>query len=111
MELHLKDPEMSRYWKAKLIWMMDNEPARTEQMFKTPKMLMTFLDEAAAQAEASEMRQRKAGTPEDAAREIVMSMVAPTPEAEPESPLPDAKRRMILTWADRLPDRTHVTTV
>lgn len=111
MEFHLKDPEMSRYWKAKLIWLMDNEPARAEQMFKTPKKLMTYLDEAAAQAEASEMRQVKAGTPRDAAREIVMSMVAPMPETWPDSPLPEAKRRMMLTWADRLPDRTHVTTV
>lgn len=111
MELHLKNPDALPYWKAKLVWMMDNEPERLQQMFRAPKELMAYLDEQTARAAAAEMRETKAGTPKDVAQEIAMSLVAPEPEEYPEIQMPEAQRRMMLAWADRIPERTHVTTV
>lgn len=111
MEFHLKNPDASRYWKARLIWLMDNEPELVGQMFQRPVELMTYLDEQATQAEAQESRLLKAGNPRDVAEEIVMSMVAPGESMNLNvEPMPEPMRRKIRQWASDLPDRTHVTT-
>ena len=113
---HLQNPNDFPQWDARLTWLMDNQPDRLRAMFKTPKDLMKHLDEQTAHAVWAEMREKKAGTPEDAAREISLSMVAPadgpelTSESPPE-PMPMEERKKYRTWAGSLPDRTHRTTV
>lgn len=116
MDLHLKNPDEYPQWNARLTWLMDNQPDRLRKMFKKPKELMEYLDEQTARAVWAEHLEKKAGTPDDVAREISLSMVAPedgpdlTSENPPE-PMPMEERKKYRTWAGSLQDRTHRTTV
>lgn len=112
----MKNPDAYPQWKARLTWLMDNQPDRLRAMFKKPKELMKHLDEQTARAVWAEMREKKAGTPEDVAREISMAMVAPADEPElnsenPPEPMPTEEREKYRDWADRLTSRTHVAEV
>ena len=113
---HLQNPNDFPQWDARLTWLMDNQPDRLRAMFKKPKELMKHLDEQTAHAMWAEHREKKAGTPEDVAREISMAMVAPADGPElasenPPEPMPMEEREKYRDWADSLHDRTHRTTV
>lgn len=109
MEMLIENPQASPWWEASLIWMLDQDPALTYELWQTDReRLIEKLENAVKYAAEKEVELSE--LPEDQRQEIIQNLICPMTEF-PEVELPQELRREIYDWAmspERVEDQVEI---